>query len=336
MSSREDLLASISHTTRDYRVGALPAPRPEHVDRWVQQFNEAVQLPILTEMEHVIKRTYFSRKRVANYLQRFIQNKKLAGENPCDFWKKVNFLTIQQQGHSQIDLLSLFDKELEAECGFSTQDCNESNNTYIYLDDVMFSGNRVGNDLEKWVRDTAPNQATVIVMLIVTHKLARWQIEKRLKSVIKETNKNIKGRWLYYHALENRKNYRMNAGVLWPSKLPDDNALNKYLERPHKYPFEPRMSGGKLGPFSSESGRQLLEREFTLAGVHIRNFAENPNDIIRPLGFSPFGLGFGSMIVTFRNCPNNCPLALWWGDPNASSNHPFSKWYPLFPRVTYD
>lgn len=28
-------------------------------------------------------------------------------------------------------------------------------------------------------------------------------------------------------------------------------------------------------------------------------------------------------MVTFRNCPNNCPLAFWVGDP----------WYPLFPRL---
>ena len=35
-------------------------------------------------------------------------------------------------------------------------------------------------------------------------------------------------------------------------------------------------------------------------------------------------LGFGSLVVTFRNCPNNAPLALWAGDP----------WYPLFPRRT--
>jgi hypothetical protein len=35
-------------------------------------------------------------------------------------------------------------------------------------------------------------------------------------------------------------------------------------------------------------------------------------------------LGFGSLIVTYRNCPNNAPLALW-------VDHP---WYPLFPRTT--
>ena len=35
-------------------------------------------------------------------------------------------------------------------------------------------------------------------------------------------------------------------------------------------------------------------------------------------------LGFGSLIVTYRNCPNNAPLALWVDAP----------WYPLFPRTT--
>lgn len=47
------------------------------------------------------------------------------------------------------------------------------------------------------------------------------------------------------------------------------------------------------------------------------------NEYQRPLGNMVLEtLGFGSMLVTFRNCPNNSPLALWAGDP----------WYPLFPR----
>jgi hypothetical protein len=73
-----------------------------------------------------------------------------------------------------------------------------------------------------------------------------------------------------------------------------------------------------------------------LAGVRIRSFSQNPSAALRPLGFGHFGLGFGSTIVTFRNCPNNAPLALWWGDPKASAAHPFNKWYPLFQRKTYE
>ena len=110
------------------------------------------------------------------------------------------------------------------------------------------------------------------------------------------------------------------------------------MAKEKKFPFIPREPGGKLEHelFSSEEGRQLLEREFLLAGVKILSKCKNPGPSLRPLGFSPFGLGFGSLIVTFRNCPNNCPLALWWGDPEADETSPLNKWYPLFPRKTYE
>ena len=89
-------------------------------------------------------------------------------------------------------------------------------------------------------------------------------------------------------------------------------------------------------PFSSEDVRMLLDREMLLDGMLIRSFSQSPSRALSPLGFSAYGLGFGSMIVTYRNCPNNTPLALWWGDPEAPSNHPFSRWYPLLPRKTYN
>ena len=44
-----------------------------------------------------------------------------------------------------------------------------------------------------------------------------------------------------------------------------------------------------------------------------------------PLGFASggWGLGFGAMTVTFRNCPNTAPLALWMEA---------GGWTPLFKR----
>lgn len=83
----------------------------------------------------------------------------------------------------------------------------------------------------------------------------------------------------------------------------------------------------------AEAGRQLLESEFLIAGVKIRSLIQSPKDFIRPLGCGNFGVGFGSMLVTYRNCPNNCPLALWWGDPEATSGA--LHWYPLLSRKTY-
>ena len=66
-----------------------------------------------------------------------------------------------------------------------------------------------------------------------------------------------------------------------------------------------------------------------LAGASIRESCASLSDKMKPLGFGDYGIGFGSMIVTYRNCPNNAPLALWWGVDGAKQSR---RWVPLFPR----
>ena len=113
--------------------------------------------------------------------------------------------------------------------------------------------------------------------------------------------------------------------MLWPVAIPENAAIDRYISGLNLTPSL-RQAGkvGKAGVFSSDSGRQLLEQEFLKAGVRIRGMCPNFNQYQRPLGYQMFdSLGFGSLIVTFRNCPNNAPLALWAGHP----------WYPLFPRA---
>ncbi len=333
MTERADLLASIANTIRDFRAGEIATPTPGHVDRWVKQFNDGVQLPLLRELDQVFKKTYLDEASVTGFLKGLVKNKKLAGEDLCAFWTNAHFLSIQQNGHSQKEMLEIFDAELRAQCKLRVKDCGRDGGAYIYLDDVMFSGNRVGNDLAKWIEELAPANATVHVIVTAIHTSGEYLVGKRIKQTIADSGKKIEIHYWRALNIENRKYYKNDSEVLWPCEIPDDEQVKQYVAKPHKYPLEPRKPGGKLGPFSSEEGRQLLERELLIAGVRIRALSENPKEIIRPLGFSPFGLGFGSMIVTFRNCPNNTPLALWWGDPEATSG-PF-HWYPLLPRKTY-
>lgn len=335
MSERQDLLKSIAKTMADYRVGEIVAPTPDHVDRWIRQFSVDIQLPLLKELDYVLNQTYFSKKLVADFMTGLVAKNKLAGSSPCGYWKKAHFLNIQQNGHSQNELLTFFDDILKANCGFTTTQCGATGGDFIYLDDVIFSGNRVSSDLELWIAEDAPTEATIHVVALAIHTGGEYWAKKRLQKIIDSSGKNIDMDYWCLKTIENRKSYKRNTEVLWPAVLPDYPDLKVYLDLPHKFPFEVRPEGGNHGPFSSERGRQLLESEMLIAGIKILAACENPKDIMRPLGFSPFGLGFGSMMVTFRNCPNNCPLALWWGDPDADPSHPFSKWYPLFPRKTY-
>lgn len=336
--ARDQLLQSIANTTADYRADELAAPTPEHVDRWVQQFSPDAQVPILSELDHVLKCTYFSRDRVEVFLRRLITNKDLAGIDPCTFWRNANFLDIQKHGHSQKAMLSLFGLALNKECGVSVERCGSDGGDFIFLDDAIFSGTGIRNDLVNWISTKAPPKAKVHVIAIALYTGSEWAFRVPIADAIKASGKQITiTRWRAIE-LENQKTRKNISEVYWPIGIPEYADVKAYVASEQKFAFEPRMPGGKTAHslFSSEEGRQALEIHLLSAGVRIRGFCIDPKPILRPLGFSRFGLGFGSTIVTYRNCPNNAPLALWWGDPDAPKSHPFSKWYPLFPRKTYN
>lgn len=333
------LFDSVASTLKDYRSGDLPAPTPDHVERWIRQFDPENQLSLLREIDYVMKKSYFSRSKVDGFFKRLITHKNLVGSDPCSFWHSAQILDVQRQGNSQSEIRNVFSSDLESVCGLSVEDCglNSEPIVHVYLDDVLFSGDRIVADLTNWISLQSSTTLFVHVVVIASHKYGEWRCNTRLVEGAREAGKQLKIRIWAAVRVENRKTYRNTSDVLWPATLPDNPELTAYMETEERYPFVPRNLGGRseLNLFSSETGRQALEREMLLAGMRIRSFCHEPSPVMRPLGRGSFGLGFGSMITTYRNCPNTVPLALWWGDPNAYPGHPFSKWYPLLPRRTY-
>ena len=333
MSEREELLASVANTIKTYRVGEIE-PTPEHVDRWLNQFTPAQQLPFLREFDHVIKQGFCTQESVVGFLRKLVSNTKLAGADPVAYWSAANILNIQQNGQSQKEMLQLFATCLKEECHLDLGTCGKPGGEFICLDDVLFSGNRVGNDLEPWIINDAPQSATVHVIVAAQYSSGTYLVGRRLTEIVRQSGKQITIRYWRAFEIENQKRYKNRSGVLWPVGIPNDAEVQAYIALPSKFPFEPRQSIASVAsPFSSEAGRQVLESEFLIAGAKIRALSENPKQSMRPLGFSPFGIGFGAMIATYRNCPNNCPLAIWWGDPEATSGA--LHWYPLLPREGY-
>ena len=326
MSKRADLLSSIAETIADYRKNDVVAPTPEHVDRWVNQFDKTVQLPMLREMDHVLKRTYFSRKEVKAFLIKLAKTEALTGKDPCAFWRDVHFLDIQGAGNSQTEMLALFDTILQKKCVFGINECGRENAVYMYLDDGIFTGNRIRRDLEGWVKDHAPAKAKVHIITIALHSGGQHYTKDKIEETAKTANKKIRFKWWRAIELEDRRFFTNSSDVLRPVAIPDDDAVQTYVANMKHKPC--LRTAGQVGDntiFSSDEGRQLLEQEFLKAGVRIRQMCQNLNEYQRPLGNSVLEtLGFGSLIVTFRNCPNNAPLALWVDNP----------WYPLFPRTT--
>ncbi|MFC6446442.1 phosphoribosyltransferase-like protein [Shinella zoogloeoides] len=326
MAERDELLASIVETTADYREGDLAAPTPEHVERWVSQFDEHVRLPILREIDHVLKSTYFSRANTRKFLSGLFQTDSLVGEDPCKFWGGVSFLDVQGGGASQKEMLALFSKILEKRCGYSVSDCGADPHSFVYLDDASFTGNRVRQDVEGWIAKSAPKDATLHIIAIALHSNGSNYANGRIQAAAKAAGKSIKLKWWRAIALEDQLGQTNSSDVLRPTQIPEDDLVKAYVEAmTHKPRLRVPGQVGGNGIFSSDEGRQLLEQEFLKAGARIRSMCPHLNKYQRPLGNSLLEtLGFGSLIVTFRNCPNNAPLALWAGDP----------WYPLFPRTT--
>jgi hypothetical protein len=320
------LLESIAQTVLDYREGEIERPSSEHVDKWVRQFGEGFREPILSELDYVLKRTYIPKAKVQEFLAAVLKSTKLAGNSPCEFWKKVGVLDIQKGGMSQKDMVAMFSEVLKSVCSIDAKKCKASNGTFLYLDDVIFTGNRVLNDLRPWINEAAPKKADVHIVTMAFHRGGQYYARMKLAKVAEKAKEEIRLQWWRILELEDRKSCVNLADVLRPRALPADAEVRAYAASVSAdFPLVLRTadSVGEHKLFSSEPGRALLEQEFLRAGVRIRKMCPNLNEYQRPLGNIVLkSLGFGSTIVTFRNCPNNTPLVFWAGEP----------WYPLFPR----
>jgi hypothetical protein len=227
-------------------------------------------------------------------------------------------------------MIALFSQLLKKNCGFPASVSATTGEVFIYIDDATFSGNRIKQDLERWIKTDAPSKATVHIVTIAMHANAKYYVEQYKKgnvfSSAKSVGKEINLRWWRKLELEDRPFNTAISDVLRPVTIPDDEFVNDFVNTMQRAPVL-RKPGhiGQSGIYSSDAGRQLLEAEFLKAGARIRQMCPQLNQYQRPLGNMVLDtLGFGSLIVTFRNCPNNAPLALWADDP----------WYPLFPRTT--
>ncbi len=324
------LLEELAALIGDYRSDELDALDADEVGRWVAQFDAAEREPVLRELIHVWRQIYIDRDRAVRFLTNLLTNNALTGGDHREFWEGTEFLNIQQNGHSQADMLRLLKPILRDNIGLRLDQCG-GGGTFLYIDDVLFSGSRARYDLTRWLQHDAPDEGTVYVVLMASHRFGEWQLEREFKAAAQAASKKIKLEVFRCLSLENRKSKRDVSDVLWPTALVPGADMYACGNTGHI----PRNPPSRSSLFSSEPARHALEQAMLKAGLKIRSFSANPSAVLRPLGFGPFGVGFGSLILTFRNCPNNAPLALWWGDPDADPQHPFSKWRPLVPRKTY-
>lgn len=331
----EQYCEAIAETLSDYCVGAVDMG-PEHVARWAKQFDPDKRELVLRETRGVLGEWYVSRDVFRGFIEDLARDTKgLGGEDPATFWREANILRLQKDRSSQMDMLDVFDEALQAKHGFGLDECGSDDGVYIYIDDGVFSGGTVKRDLRDWIQDADIADARVLVVVAGAHQSGIYHVKTALSDLLKE--RSIKLRWLGEHAIEDRKTYIDTSEVLRPRRSEGDGDVDAFVALLEQKLHPPvwRMGSGQFVPkgFSSDQSRSDYEHVMLRVGARLRASCADPDDAIKPLGYTRlWTLGFGSLLVTFRNCPNNAPLAWWWGDPEAEDNNPLSKWYPLLPR----
>jgi len=326
VSERRILLESIAETISDYREGIIPRRGPDKVERWVRQFAEDVQDEILAEMDHLLQRTYISRRRMSIWLRRLVTDPGFCNGDPAGFWRHANLLPIQKKGNSQRELLAILHEVLREELELAPADCGSDDGPFLYLDDGVYGGGHILDDLRTWVAQTQRRECEVRVVVPFLHTGGQERVEQKILAAYPRLALRF---WRIY-PIENRRELMNDSDVLWPAAVPSSAwDYVRYITEDARYPLALR-EGDSIGLnrfFSSGQRRHLLEQQFLIAGLWIRSNGPNLPETARPLGATPLKtFGFGATVVTFRNCPNNAPLALW-ADGNGS-------WYPLFPRLT--
>jgi hypothetical protein len=211
------------------------------------------------------------------------------------------------------------------------------------LDDCLFTGNTVLYDLREWLQANPKLDVERLHLLFHTvHSGGKYYVETGIRSddrlepfknkTLIQPEKTIQNSRSRDDTTFNDRPY----DCFWPEQPTNpSNGLQHHiaqLEANSRY-YRPSIRTPHSSLFSTPESRRITEGHFLEKGVFIMTQPKTVQPSMRPLGYENLSsLGFGAMYVTYRNISNNCPLVLWWGDPNAAIGHPFRSWYPLIPR----
>ncbi|HEJ9659993.1 TPA: hypothetical protein SMN37_000636 [Proteus mirabilis] len=329
-----DLMGQIAAKLNDYRYPPQGGMSLDHVDRWINQFELNDRRFILEETDRLMGIGYFSEsdyRRVVSSIATDEQNES--------FFQTAAFLNIQNQGTSQSEFLDLLREycveELNIVTRMSQYQRVNSFCEFIYVDDVSFSGAKAINDLTWFIESFELQNITIFVYFLGGHTYSTWKIKDQLERRFADRNISVVVGGGEFAVIENQLRNNSSSAVLWPKA--QSVSIPEWADGQVHYLGTYRDGYTASNFFPDEQKRDRFEAILTKIGFDILAHSQNPSYVIKPLGFSTFnGVGFGGTIFTFRNCPNNTPLAYWWGTYLLTGNRALDCWYPLMKRNVYN
>lgn len=348
--------ADIANILADYRAGEIPQITPSDVKAWIEQFafqTNPEKVLFSVGIKDIFSRYYYSQEEVELGIRTFLQNRIIFGELPTIGIQSVVLIDSKQKfGNSHQELTVLTRKIIKELYNIDVRGEGESAH-YIYVDDCLFSGNRIIKGLKKINESMQFHDCRIIIYCHAIHSDSIEYVNEELKKLFSHKRVNIT--ITQSIILDNRRSTESRVECIWPKKFRSSHIdlWQAYLEttRSAKNPARKLIFCYPNRPieervYHSTDARKVVEHHLLIAGINIlaNHYSLNqPNcnkvqtgDIdnyqycVRPLGFDKLkGLGFGSIYFSYRNVANNCPTAFWYD--GALDN---SSWLPLLKRKT--
>lgn len=342
----EQLITSIYQILEDYRADENRQDVRITTDRirnWINQFNNELRVPILTELDNIFKKRYCSKTKIKEFLDQVVQvlTKDFDFKSASEFLKNSDFLNLQPEGKSQRIMLSLFDELIQEKYGLSLADCGMTSKKYsIYIDDILCTGLTLISDIKDWSEQNfnahktneqavADNSTILVFAYVFIHEK---NYRKKVAEMRHKISNDVSSKHKMYKLIkiENGTGQGSKIDLLYPLEIGQPQSVTDYkneiIERVDNHTkkynivsqeefFRPAGQPSTEQFFTSAENRIIVENAFLQKGIEILRNANPKNKNMRALGYSIPSLknfGFGALCFTWRNVPNNAPLVFWY------------------------
>src|SRR3546814_133768 len=267
----------------DYENNPITVP---HVIEWVNQFPVNDREFILDELAVIFSKTYVSKLNCINLIKHYIIHwtNQFRYTSAQSFLMDTVFLDLQAANKSQKELLTMLNEVITDTYGISLAQCGQQANHFIYLDDVLSTGNTVYKQLTDWLITSNYNpqetnyeyikrrRLKLHVCLLCAHVWGKNSTEYRLMRAFDDDIKKYVDYQCFYWVENNLKAYNAKLNHM----LPIDNQppeVQQYLAALHVATnYEDRAYRKPTLPstetlFSSSSSRIRLENLFLKKGI---------------------------------------------------------------------
>jgi hypothetical protein len=337
----EDLADQVVAIVEDYRNDDGIEMSSNRILQWANQFEPGDRAFVLEETKNILSQRYVTKSTGLKFLKLGVE--KLAESynyrSPSAFLKNTVLLDLQEEGKSQKALLEMLDDVARNHWGVNSSEfSSHSQSNYLYIDDVLCTGNTLFLDIRDWLADGGNQRveegANVIFLYVFIHSLNFDKLRWRFR-YDDDVNSGFKYKILYMHQVENDyREVESDLDLVFPLRQNQPQAVFDYLDSIDSLSDQSvfRASGKpkeeKL--FSSPENRIRYENILLSEGLSILDSVSVQKENVRPLGYtlpSHKTLGFGTLSFTWRNVPNNTPLIFWYSAPD---------WQPLFENKRPD